>query len=139
MPTSTRKDQWTLVVRRLINKTKFGDLYSTSVKSALQQTVNNNGRWVLLLSRGKTIGNCFADICIMNCLTVIPVFLCVFVGLFQGNQQSDDSGCSLCVHHKEQLEQVKEEFERYKLRAQSVLKNKHKVGCTNVSLFQLLA
>ncbi|KAL8590069.1 hypothetical protein ACOMHN_034300 [Nucella lapillus] len=46
-------------------------------------------------------------------------------GLFQGSYQRD-SDCSLCQRHKEELEQVKEEYERYKLRAQSVLKNKHK-------------
>lgn len=45
--------------------------------------------------------------------------------LFRGNKHSDDN-CSMCAHHKEELDQVKEEFERYKLRAQSVLKNKHK-------------
>ncbi|KAK7104743.1 GRIP and coiled-coil domain-containing protein 1-like [Littorina saxatilis] len=50
-------------------------------------------------------------------------------GLFQGNAESD-SECHMCRHHKEELEQVKEEFERYKLRAQSVLKNKHKDSAT---------
>lgn len=35
--------------------------------------------------------------------------------------------CTSCEYLKEELEQLKEDYERYKLRAQSVLKNKHKV------------
>ncbi|XP_025105948.1 GRIP and coiled-coil domain-containing protein 1-like isoform X2 [Pomacea canaliculata] len=34
--------------------------------------------------------------------------------------------CTSCEYLKEELEQLKEDYERYKLRAQSVLKNKHK-------------
>ncbi|XP_076441642.1 GRIP and coiled-coil domain-containing protein 1-like isoform X2 [Babylonia areolata] len=48
----------------------------------------------------------------------------LFLG--SGDQQRDDSDCSLCQQNREELERVREEFERYKLRAQSVLKNKHK-------------
>ena len=39
-----------------------------------------------------------------------------------------DEESPLCRQYKEELELVKEEFERYKLRAQSVLKNKNKVS-----------
>lgn len=62
---------------------------------------------------------CCATPCVAVCVICLP-------GLFKGNQPSD-SDCEMCKHNKEELEQVKEEFERYKLRAQSVLKNKHKV------------
>ncbi|KAK7502683.1 hypothetical protein BaRGS_00005933 [Batillaria attramentaria] len=50
-------------------------------------------------------------------------------GLFSNGMQVDRE-CTMCRRYKEELDQVKEEFERYKLRAQSVLKNKHKDGST---------
>lgn len=39
--------------------------------------------------------------------------------------QDEEGRCPKCSKHLEELESVKEEFERYKLRAQSVLKNKN--------------
>ncbi|XP_046568320.1 GRIP and coiled-coil domain-containing protein 1-like [Haliotis rubra] len=47
-------------------------------------------------------------------------------GLLKGDNEKTDSQHPQCAQYKEELEHVKEEFERYKLRAQSVLKNKNK-------------
>lgn len=48
--------------------------------------------------------------------------------------QDEEGRCPKCSKHLEELESVKEEFERYKLRAQSVLKNKNsKVNRLRVS------
>ncbi|GFR88043.1 GRIP and coiled-coil domain-containing protein 1 [Elysia marginata] len=46
--------------------------------------------------------------------------------IFVEDLNSADEESPLCKQYKEELENVKEEFERYKLRAQSVLKNKNK-------------
>ncbi|XP_071079295.1 GRIP and coiled-coil domain-containing protein 1-like [Haliotis cracherodii] len=48
------------------------------------------------------------------------------LGLLSGDSEKTDSLHPQCAQYKEELEHVKEEFERYKLRAQSVLKNKNK-------------
>jgi hypothetical protein len=38
--------------------------------------------------------------------------------------RDEDGNCPKCKKNREELENVREEYERYKLRAQSVLKNK---------------
>ena len=47
--------------------------------------------------------------------------------LFTDEDDASVNECPFCAKTKEDYENIKEEFERYKLRAQSVLKNK-KVG-----------
>ncbi|KAJ8308882.1 hypothetical protein KUTeg_013756 [Tegillarca granosa] len=44
--------------------------------------------------------------------------------LFEDSEGDIDRECKLCSKYKDEFENVKEEFERYKLRAQSVLKSK---------------
>ncbi|XP_005111968.1 GRIP and coiled-coil domain-containing protein 1 [Aplysia californica] len=46
--------------------------------------------------------------------------------IFVEDRNKADEESPLCKQYKEELELMKEEFERYKLRAQSVLKNKNK-------------
>ncbi|CAG2186495.1 GCC1 [Mytilus edulis] len=46
-------------------------------------------------------------------------------GLFTDEEDATLNDCPFCDKAKDDYEQVKEEFERYKLRAQSVLKNKN--------------
>lgn len=46
--------------------------------------------------------------------------------IFVEDRNSADEESPVCKQYKRELENVKEEFERYKLRAQSVLKNKNK-------------
>ncbi|BFZ07564.1 hypothetical protein BsWGS_10603 [Bradybaena similaris] len=46
--------------------------------------------------------------------------------IFVEDRNKADEESPLCQQYKEELEQLREEFERYKLRAQSVLKNKNK-------------
>lgn len=65
---------------------------------------------------------------IMTVKYLIILRHCIFVGLLSGDSEKTDSEHPQCAQYKEELEHVKEEFERYKLRAQSVLKNKNKVS-----------
>ncbi|CAG5134442.1 unnamed protein product [Candidula unifasciata] len=51
--------------------------------------------------------------------------------IFVEDMNKADEESPVCKQYKEELEQLKEEFERYKLRAQSVLKNKNKDGGTS--------
>ena len=48
--------------------------------------------------------------------------------VFVEDRNKADEESPLCRQYKEEMEGVKEEFERYKLRAQSVLKNRNKVS-----------
>lgn len=53
----------------------------------------------------------------------------MFVDLFTDEEDATLNDCPFCDKAKDDYEQVKEEFERYKLRAQSVLKNKNTKVC----------
>lgn len=48
----------------------------------------------------------------------------LFFSELLADSEAEGLNCSGCKHLKDELEHVKEEFERYKLRAQSVLKSK---------------
>ncbi|KAI8726658.1 GRIP and coiled-coil domain-containing protein 1 [Biomphalaria glabrata] len=58
--------------------------------------------------------------------SVLGIFVPVILGIFVEDMNKADEESDQCRKYKEELEQVKEDFERYKLRAQSVLKNKNK-------------
>lgn len=59
---------------------------------------------------------------------IIAIFSLMFfflIDLFTDNDDCSLNDCPFCDKTKQDYENVKEEFERYKLRAQSVLKNKN--------------
>lgn len=112
------QDQQT--IHKLKERMSQLELENTALTKSVGQVGNYDEEWRNLEATqlGELIVKLQGYLHDANQRTATPVLL-------EDLLQDEEGRCPKCSKHLEELESVKEEFERYKLRAQSVLKNKN--------------